>query len=37
MKIPANVGLARILKAEGAQWVSTFPVCHVNNTLAQGG
>lgn len=37
MKIPANVGLARILKAEGVEWVSTFPVCHVNNTLAQEG
>lgn len=37
MKIPANVGLARILQAEGVEWVSTFPVCHVNNTLAQEG
>jgi acetolactate synthase-1/2/3 large subunit len=37
MKIAANVGLARILKAEGVEWVSTFPVCHVNNTLAQEG
>ena len=30
-------GLARILKAEGVEWVSTFPTCGVNNALAQEG
>ncbi|MBC7235856.1 MAG: hypothetical protein H5T69_08440 [Chloroflexi bacterium] len=37
MKIPAANGLARILKAEGVEWVSTFPVCCVNNALGQEG
>ncbi len=37
MRIPAAVGLARILKAEGVEWVTTFPVCHVNNALAEEG
>jgi len=37
MRIPATVGLARILKAEGVEWVTTFPVCHVNNALAEEG
>ncbi len=37
MKISAARGLARILKAEGVEWVSTFPVCRVNNTLAEEG
>ena len=35
--IPAANGIARILKAEGVQWVSTFPVCCVNNALGQEG
>ena len=26
-------GIARILKQEGVEWVSTFPVCRVNNAL----
>ena len=37
MKISAANGLARILKAEGVDWVSTFPVCCVNNALGQEG
>jgi len=37
MKIAAATGLARILKAEGVRWVSTFPVCGVNNAVAQEG
>lgn len=37
MKIPAANGLARILKAEGTSWVSTFPTCCVNNALGQEG
>ncbi|MBN1687406.1 MAG: hypothetical protein JW852_12170 [Spirochaetales bacterium] len=37
MTISAARGLARILKAEGIEWVSTFPVCRVNNTLAEEG
>jgi len=35
MKISAANGLARILKAEGVDWVSTFPVCCVNNALGE--
>ncbi len=37
MKVSAASGLARILKAEGVSWVSTFPVCCVNNALGQEG
>jgi thiamine pyrophosphate-dependent acetolactate synthase large subunit-like protein len=37
MKVPAAVGLARILKAEGVSWVSTFPISPVNNGLGQEG
>ena len=37
MRIAAANGLARILKAEGVPWVSTFPVCCVNNALGQEG
>ena len=37
MNIPAVNGLARILIAEGVEWVSTFPVCCVNNALAEEG
>lgn len=37
MKITAAQGLARILKAEGIDWVATFPVCRANNTLAEEG
>jgi len=37
MKIAAANGLARILSAEGTSWVTTFPVCCVNNALAQEG
>ena len=37
MKVMAANGLARILKAEGTSWVSTFPVCCANNALGQEG
>ena len=37
MKVKAAQGLARILKAEGVPWVTTFPVCNVNNSLGQEG
>jgi acetolactate synthase-1/2/3 large subunit len=37
MQIKAAQGLARILKAEGVRWVSTYPTCNVNNTLAEEG
>ena len=37
MKIPAPIGLAQILKSEGVDWVSTFPVCSVNNALGEEG
>ncbi len=37
MKITAAQGLARILKAEGIPWVSSFPTCNVNNTLGEEG
>ena len=30
-------GIARILKQEGIKWVSTFPVCRVNNALGHEG
>jgi acetolactate synthase-1/2/3 large subunit len=30
-------GIARILKQEGVEWVSTFPVCQVNNALGREG
>jgi len=35
--IDATIGIARILKQEGVEWVSTFPVCKVNNALGQEG
>jgi thiamine pyrophosphate-dependent acetolactate synthase large subunit-like protein len=37
MQVSAARGMARILKAEGVSWVSTFPVCSVNNALGQEG
>lgn len=37
MRVAAANGLARILKAEGVPWVSTFPTCFVNNALGQEG
>ena len=37
MTINVATGVARILKHEGVEWVSTFPVCHVNNALGQEG
>jgi acetolactate synthase I/II/III large subunit len=35
--IDAASGIARILKQEGIEWVSTFPVCKVNNALGREG
>ncbi|MBN1400179.1 MAG: hypothetical protein JXA74_05040 [Anaerolineae bacterium] len=37
MQVNAANGMARILKAEGVEWVSTFPVCCLNNALGQEG
>lgn len=37
MKIKAANGIARILKAEGTPWVSTFPTGKVNNALGEEG
>jgi acetolactate synthase I/II/III large subunit len=37
MRIPAAIGLTRILQAEKVPWVSTFPTCCVNNALGQEG
>ena len=37
MTVNVATGIARILKQEGIGWVSTFPVCHVNNALGQEG
>lgn len=37
MAIQAANALARILKQEGVAWVTTFPVCCVNNALGQEG
>lgn len=35
MALDAATGIARILKQEGIEWVSTFPVCRVNNALGR--
>ena len=35
LTIDAATGIARILKQEGVEWVSTFPVCKVNNALGR--
>jgi acetolactate synthase-1/2/3 large subunit len=37
MKVKAENGLARILKAEGVPWVSCYPTSHVNNALGEEG
>lgn len=37
MKTKAANGMAQILKAEGVEWVSTFPACGVNNALGDEG
>jgi acetolactate synthase-1/2/3 large subunit len=37
MTIDAATGIARILKQERVEWVSTFPVCRVNNALGREG
>jgi acetolactate synthase I/II/III large subunit len=37
MRIDVATGIARILKQEGVDWVSTFPVCRVNNALGREG
>src|ERR1700676_5132159 len=37
MTIDVATGIVRILKAEGVAWVSTFPVCRVNNALGREG
>lgn len=35
MMIDVATGIARILEQEGIDWVSTFPVCRVNNALGR--
>ena len=37
MTIDVATGIARIIKQEGVEWVSTFPVCRVNNALGREG
>src|SRR5262244_1767816 len=37
MTIDVATGICRILKQEGVGWVSTFPVCRVNNALGREG
>src|ERR1700733_8108954 len=37
MTIDVATSIARILKQEGVGWVSTFPVCRVNNALGREG
>ncbi|MCB1739680.1 MAG: hypothetical protein KDK91_04870 [Gammaproteobacteria bacterium] len=37
MSLNVATAIARILKQEGTQWVSTFPVCRVNNALGREG
>jgi len=35
--IDVETGMVRILKQEGVEWVSTFPVCKINNALGREG
>lgn len=37
MSIDVATAIARILKQENIEWVSTFPVCRVNNALGREG
>ena len=37
MKVTANRGIARILKAEGSRFVSLFPSCRLNNDIGDEG
>ena len=37
MKVKAENGLVRILKAEGVEWVSTFPTTVINNACGEEG
>ena len=37
MTIDVATGIARILKQEGVEWVSTFPVCEINNAVGREG
>ena len=37
MKVDVASAIARILKQEKVEWVSTFPVCRVNNALGREG
>ena len=37
MKVSANSGIARILKAEGSRFVSLFPSCRLNNDIGDEG
>jgi len=37
MKVSANRGIARILKAEGTKFVSLFPSCRLNNDIGDEG
>lgn len=37
MKVKAENGLVRILKAEGVEWVSTFPTNVINNACGEEG
>ena len=33
--ISVSKAIAKVLKEEGIEWVSTFPVCRVNNALGE--
>ena len=37
MKIKAMNGVARILKAEGVNWISCYPTSPINNALGEEG
>jgi len=37
MKVVANRGIARILKAEGCRFVTLFPACRINNDIGDEG
>jgi thiamine pyrophosphate-dependent acetolactate synthase large subunit-like protein len=37
MTIDVATGIARVRRQEGVDWISTFPVCRVNNALGREG
>ncbi len=37
MSVDVATAIARVLRQEGVEWVSTFPVCRINNALGREG